>query len=169
MTIFSSEYWTDTESQVNFIKSTFRVKNLIITAVKLYLIQDDKLLLVRVNSGWDLPGGHVEKDEKPDDAILREVKEETGGEIDNYIRIGYLKIEKVKKNVNNIYYPDKSGIQIYASKNIEFDKNFDLNQFEAYEHKFIRFTDLSKYHHNWTELKKQILRYAVKKLNHSIS
>ena len=46
------------------------------------LIENRKLLLVKqkVNSNreWSLPGGHVEAGEKLDEAIIREVFEETG-------------------------------------------------------------------------------------------
>lgn len=45
-----------------------------------YLVQDDKVLLVHHNKldKWVPPGGHLEEDELPADAAVREFKEETG-------------------------------------------------------------------------------------------
>ena len=48
-----------------------------------YIFDGEKVLLVH-NKKLDLwlpVGGHIEKDETPDDALLREVKEETGLEL----------------------------------------------------------------------------------------
>lgn len=45
-----------------------------------YIMHEDKVLLVHHRKlDWWLPvGGHIEENETPDDALLREVKEETG-------------------------------------------------------------------------------------------
>jgi 8-oxo-dGTP diphosphatase len=47
------------------------------------IVQDDSILLIKRNiipfkNRWALPGGHVEYDEKVEDAAVREVLEETG-------------------------------------------------------------------------------------------
>src|SRR5574341_233876 len=41
---------------------------------------DDRILLVRQREGeiWSTPGGVIEPDETPADAVVREVREETG-------------------------------------------------------------------------------------------
>lgn len=51
--------------------------------------EDDKILLVKrqrewdeqAHGKWELPGGKVEFDEEPKEAVVREVKEETGFEV----------------------------------------------------------------------------------------
>jgi 8-oxo-dGTP diphosphatase len=41
--------------------------------------EDGKILLLQeANGQWDLPGGGLEQGEKPEDAVAREVAEETG-------------------------------------------------------------------------------------------
>lgn len=43
------------------------------------IIKDNKILLIwhkKLNT-WLYPGGHIEENESPDDAVIREVKEET--------------------------------------------------------------------------------------------
>ena len=57
------------------------------------MYKDKKVLLVNHKKlgVWLYPGGHIEDDETPDNAVVREVKEETGldveiaGDIDDYL------------------------------------------------------------------------------------
>jgi 8-oxo-dGTP diphosphatase len=48
------------------------------------IIEDNKVLLVyhKKLDVWLYPGGHIEENEHPDEALLREVKEETGLDIE---------------------------------------------------------------------------------------
>lgn len=162
---FSNEYWNDTESKVEFIAANTVKKGLLITAVKVYIILHNKLLLTCVKRGWDLPGGHIEKGESPQEALTREVMEETGGVIGEFFMLGYLKITKMKKNSTNKQYPKRSCILIYVSKNIKFQPYFDLSRFEAFESKFIHINQIHIYHHYWTKMKKQILNLALNRVN----
>jgi 8-oxo-dGTP pyrophosphatase MutT (NUDIX family) len=48
-----------------------------------YVVEDSKVLLIhhRKLKMWLPPGGHIDSDELPDDAVLREIREETGLEV----------------------------------------------------------------------------------------
>jgi ADP-ribose pyrophosphatase YjhB (NUDIX family) len=49
-----------------------------------YIVFDNKVLLVnhpRYDT-WLVPGGHIELDEDPEEALFREIKEETGLEVE---------------------------------------------------------------------------------------
>ena len=39
---------------------------------------DGKILLLKNQQGWDLPGGHVKKEESTIEGLVREIEEETG-------------------------------------------------------------------------------------------
>ena len=57
------------------------------TACALVVDDEGRILLVRratevENGKWDLPGGYLEEGEHPEDAVVREVREETGLEIE---------------------------------------------------------------------------------------
>lgn len=55
---------------------------------------DEAILLVKhPQRGWELPGGHCEINEKPEQTLMRELAEETG-------------LSGVLKQWNHDYYPD---------------------------------------------------------------
>ena len=39
---------------------------------------DDKILFLKNDQGWDLPGGHIKKEEDIKQGLAREIEEETG-------------------------------------------------------------------------------------------
>ncbi len=76
-----------------------------------YIIKDDKVLMLKKNevlgdmnsSKWLGVGGHIENGEHPDDAILREVKEETGLTLSSYDILGTVKFFMNGKYSEKIY------------------------------------------------------------------
>lgn len=66
----------DNKYQVSSEELTFR------PAVYGVIIQDGKILLSKQWEGYDFPGGAIELGEQTSDALIREVKEETGFEVE---------------------------------------------------------------------------------------
>jgi 8-oxo-dGTP pyrophosphatase MutT (NUDIX family) len=78
----------------------------------LLLVKNNKFLLVKRSSSelkysgfWGLPGGSVEKNETPTDALIREIGEELGISISNFI---LLKKYDMGNNLINVYVYNSS-------------------------------------------------------------
>ena len=58
------------------MRRDFRVS----TKAAIFISDRDKVLVIHMDqvNGWGLPGGHIEHDETPDEAIARELHEECG-------------------------------------------------------------------------------------------
>lgn len=53
---------------------------------------NDKLVIVNNNGKWSLVGGHIEIGESPEEALFREVQEETNMKVLKQIPIGYQEV-----------------------------------------------------------------------------
>ena len=58
------------------------------TAVVAYIVINNRIVLTKNHRGWDLPGGHVEKSETIEEALIREVYEEAGVVTKNFVLFG---------------------------------------------------------------------------------
>ena len=59
-----------------------------------FAFQDDRMLLTRLKKrGWDIPGGHIEGDESPERAAVRETIEEAGVVVEPVRLIGIQELE----------------------------------------------------------------------------
>lgn len=63
---------------------------------------------------WLFPGGHVEKNETPDDAVIREVKEETGLE---FLPGDYGPIEYSSDTIKRLALPFHANLHSVGSHN----------------------------------------------------
>ena len=94
-------------------------------AVRCYLIKDNEVVVTKYKKGnkkegyYDIPGGKIEEGESPKQTAIREMKEETGIEIQNLKYKGIMTIE----------YPDRMFIfdtfitKEYKGEPQEFEEN----------------------------------------------
>jgi 8-oxo-dGTP pyrophosphatase MutT (NUDIX family) len=119
-----------------------------INMVSLLLIEKNKefLLLKRSDNGlYGLPGGGVEENETPNDALIREVKEEMGVFIPNF--------KLLKK------YPyNSSFLCVYYFKSSDFDENTIVLNNEHTEFNFFSYFEV-------LNLKNQIIPTTIRFIN----
>lgn len=86
---------------MRFTQARFRV-----TAGAVIVNEQSHVLLLkhvfRPGSGWGIPGGFLEKGEQPHDAIRRELREETGMELDS-IELAFIRTLERTGQVEIIY------------------------------------------------------------------
>jgi len=160
MTQFTKEYWQETASSVQFFPSVTS-PDLPVTAVKIYVFQGHKLLLTQIKTrGWDIPGGHIEIGETAEQAVVRELQEETGGSVDRFKLIGYLKVINEEENEHNRQYPKVSCILVYKGVGLVLDHHHEF-QLEASAGKLVPRNELLDVHHDWNEHKSRVVEYAA--------
>src|SRR3989344_3026098 len=65
-------------------------KRELISAVFLIALDGSRILVTRNTRGWDIPGGHVEEGETPEEALIREFQEEVGATFSNAVAFAYV-------------------------------------------------------------------------------
>lgn len=82
--------------------------------------------LLRAGSGWGLPGGFIEHDESPEEGIRREIREETGLEIND---LKLLRVRTVSRHIEILFSAgarDKGEIKSREIRDLRWFRYEDL-------------------------------------------
>lgn len=82
--------------------------------------------LIRPGSSWGLPGGFLEADEDPEEAIKREIMEETGLELEG---IRLIQIRTIRKHLEMLFRAEGVGTAEIRSREIKNLGWFRLDDF----------------------------------------
>ncbi len=90
-------------------------------AVRAIIIKNDKILLIHSNKGdYKFPGGGVEENESHDEALIREVKEETGYvNCQVHTKIGFICENKMDEYMDNTLFQMRSHYYLCQLMNDE--------------------------------------------------
>ncbi len=79
----------------------------------------DRLLLTNLAArGWDIPGGHREANESPEETMHREVYEETAARLSEVIVFGYQRICIHAPKPKGYRYPYPEAYQVFFRANV---------------------------------------------------
>lgn len=81
--------------------------------VAAFIVRDDRRVLLiwhKRHREWLPPGGHIGQDETPDDAVVREVREETGLQIDLINHKTSRTIEGIKRQLPLPFFADVHNV-----------------------------------------------------------
>jgi len=117
-----------------------------------YVIKDNSVLLVyhKKIGMWLPPGGHIEKHETPEEALVREIKEETGLEVEIInqvkpdkkfsVRLLYqpthIQLEDIKGthyHIDLIYLCRVKGGELHSNQEIEDLRFFDIEEINKFD------------------------------------
>ncbi len=108
------------------------IDEIVIRAKALMINSDNEILLGYCNKTWNFPGGHLEDGETVVQCLIREVKEETGIDIDDANIQPFAKITHFNKNYRNLGKNRENEIYYFVVKtnqNFDMDKsNLDKNE-----------------------------------------
>ncbi|MBI4215347.1 MAG: NUDIX domain-containing protein [Parcubacteria group bacterium] len=139
---------------VQIIKSDSLPIGANVTAVAVVACLRNKILFIRNNRGWDIPGGHIEtSDESIEKAAKRELLEEACARCGPSQLVGCLVSD---------FYPD--GKTYIAILRTEVTSLLDFSpQHETIERKLISPEECIKLYYGNTTLMKKLLKVALEK------
>ena len=124
-----SKVWKATPKSIRRGVTRLFETSFTVSAAAVVTNADGKVLLLdhllRPASGWGLPGGFVNAGEQPDDAVKREVKEETGIDLAN---VRLLRVRTLKRHIEIIFTARGIGEPAVQSREITDARWFHVNE-----------------------------------------
>ena len=97
---------------------------LVKTALAVVFMGDSLLMTNLVSRGWDIPGGHIEPGEHPEDAVRREVFEETGAELGPLYLLAYQRLRLLGPRPDAYRYPYPDSYQVFYTAQVSSLNDF---------------------------------------------
>jgi len=116
-----------------------------------------KILIVKNEGKWSLPGGNPEKREAFEQTLIREVDEEADVDIVNIKPIGYNKIEELKEGKKSVFYQLRFIAKVSKIKKQTLDPATNMQ----FERKFINPKDFLSYTH-WGISGEEMIKRALR-------
>ncbi|MFZ5813964.1 MAG: NUDIX hydrolase [Bacillota bacterium] len=133
----------------------------LVTSAHGFCFFEGKVMLVDLDQrGGDIPGGHREPGETPEQTFRRECREE--GSVEG--RCTYIGCAEIDHSENIHWQPGgrypRIGYQVFYRMDIERLLPFDA-AFESRRRFFVEPAEAPRYHHQWHPLLDQILQAAL--------
>lgn len=125
-------------------KGEFMMQKFIVTSAVVVLNDQNRILLKQdPKRGWELPGGQVEQNETIKNACVREVKEETGIDIEIKKFCGVS--HKIQNNICNMWWLAKptsdcfqTGVESLAVGYFDLNRALELIQNDNFKVKLLK-------------------------------
>ena len=106
--------WLPQPNEISLIlDETLPPLHLITSALALAFHEDTFLMTKLHQRGWDIPGGHIEPGETPEQTMRREVMEEAAVELGRVRLFGYQRIRLLGAVLVDYRYPQPDSYQVF--------------------------------------------------------
>ena len=116
---FVGKIWSRMPSSARWRLIRLSQPTFTVSAGAIVLNSDNEVLLLhhvlRPGSGWGIPGGFLDHGEQPDDAVRREILEETGIELTN---VRLIKMQTLNRHIEFVYAARSDGEPRVLSREI---------------------------------------------------
>ncbi|GIP30529.1 hypothetical protein J23TS9_56590 [Paenibacillus sp. J23TS9] len=111
--------WLPEPNQISTVISDVMPDRHLITCSFVLAFLNDEIILTDLHArGWDIPGGHIEREESAEEAVIRELYEETGAKILDPKLLGFVEIEMFGEKPENYKYPFPKNYMAFFWSNI---------------------------------------------------